>query len=203
MDNLIKDNAIVCDSGVPSYTIKVDGVWRDAGAKGVQSGGCQPDSKIDFGDPFVELGGCRITGTDNSQVSSSPEAVGEIEGAESESNGGIWRGGAEGAEGASHLSQLCICCRLIASSKLGSGHSLPQMILSATGFQTTTMGSTSNPLSSRMAAWAPIPSVASVPFTVLGELSKAMSAILTNALGSIPMSTTPMMLTAESGAMDM
>jgi hypothetical protein len=41
----------------------------EASVPGVSNGGgaCQVDSTIDFGDPSVILGGCRITGTDNAQ----------------------------------------------------------------------------------------------------------------------------------------
>ena len=69
LENMIQSNAVVCDSGVPSYTVKINGIWVDAGLEGVASnGGCEADSKFDFGSPFTELGGCRVTGTDNSQA---------------------------------------------------------------------------------------------------------------------------------------
>ena len=68
MNNLIKGNAIVCPTGVPPYTIKINGQWKEAGSSGIGSAGCSPDSYYNFGDPSLELGGCRAPGTDNSQV---------------------------------------------------------------------------------------------------------------------------------------
>jgi hypothetical protein len=61
----------VCDVGIVSYTVYLNGSWQDAGlapapddggAGKVRNGGgfCQADSELDFGDPSVQLGGCRI-----------------------------------------------------------------------------------------------------------------------------------------------
>lgn len=68
---LLQENALVCDVGIASYTAFVNGSWVDAGkvvppddggAGKVRDGGgwCQANSEIDFGDPSVQLGGCRI-----------------------------------------------------------------------------------------------------------------------------------------------
>jgi hypothetical protein len=61
----------VCDVGIASYTVFMNGTWQDAGlapsaddggAGKVRDGGgwCQANSELDFGDPSVQLGGCRI-----------------------------------------------------------------------------------------------------------------------------------------------
>lgn len=71
----------MCDVGIASYTVFLNGSWQDAGlapapddggAGKVHDGGgfCQADSELDFGDPSVQLGGCRI------QVSAACRAAG-------------------------------------------------------------------------------------------------------------------------------
>lgn len=57
----------MCEVGIASYTKFVNGVWIDAGkvdnssqGKSHGGGGCQDDSRFDFGDPSTILGGCRI-----------------------------------------------------------------------------------------------------------------------------------------------
>jgi hypothetical protein len=67
----VQENALACDVGIASYTALVNGTWQDAGlapsaddggAGKVRNGGgwCQANSELDFGDPSVQLGGCRI-----------------------------------------------------------------------------------------------------------------------------------------------
>jgi len=71
LGNTLRNNVYACDSGVYSFA-----VWDDGAKQWIQApevpngsgGGCQADSLFDFGDPAKQLGGCRITGTDNEQA---------------------------------------------------------------------------------------------------------------------------------------